>query len=200
MNAKEIMKTKSFKKCVAFHGHVCPGLVMGYKAAIAGMDILKEHYSRDEEIFAVVETDACCSDAVQVITGCTFGKGNFAYKDHGKVAFTFFSRKTGKGVRLALKQGAMELEQEHRDLLQKVMSDSASPEERKRFKSLHFKKSCALLEKSVDDLFTVKPTNDPVPSKAKIEPSVPCSNCGEPTMPSKMIIKGDQKLCRGCCN
>ncbi len=31
----------------------------------------------DEEIVAVVETDACFSDAVQVMTGCTFGKGDF---------------------------------------------------------------------------------------------------------------------------
>ncbi len=33
-----------------------------------------------------------------MITGCTFGKGNFIYRDYGKTAFTFFNRDTGKGV------------------------------------------------------------------------------------------------------
>jgi len=38
---------------------------------------LGENRAEDEEIVAVVETDACGADAIQVRTGCTFGKGNF---------------------------------------------------------------------------------------------------------------------------
>jgi len=107
MTAYQIMESEDFKKCADFHGHICPGLAIGYKAAKAGMEMLNEQRAEDEEIAAVVETDACCSDAVQVITGCTFGKGNFIYRDHGKIVFTFFSRKTGQGVRVAMKPGAI---------------------------------------------------------------------------------------------
>jgi len=199
MTAYQIMESEDFKKCADFHGHICPGLAIGYKAAKAGMEMLNEQRAEDEEIAAVVETDACCSDAVQVITGCTFGKGNFIYRDHGKIVFTFFSRKTGQGVRVAMKPGAMELGCEHRELLQKVMSGSASPEEQKRFETLHFEKSCQILEKPLNDLFTVMTTQEQMPSKARIEPSILCSICGEPVMPSKMLTLGDQKLCKGCC-
>jgi formylmethanofuran dehydrogenase subunit E len=198
MTAKQIMESQDFKKCSDFHGHVCPGLVIGYKAAKAGMEILDEQRAEDEEIAAIVETDACCSDAVQVITGCTFGKGNFLYRDYGKIAFTFFSRKTGQGVRIALKPGAMELGDEHRELLQKVMSGSANQEEQKRFETLHFERSCRILEKPVEELFNIASAKEQMPSKARIEPSKPCSCCGEATMESKMQISGDKPVCRAC--
>ena len=63
---------------------------------------LAEQRSEDEEIVAIVENDACSADAVQVITGCTFGKGNFIHKDYGKMALTLLSRNTGRGVRILL--------------------------------------------------------------------------------------------------
>ena len=42
------------------HGHVCGGLAIGYKAATTGMDWLKGKRALDEELVAIVETDACC--------------------------------------------------------------------------------------------------------------------------------------------
>jgi formylmethanofuran dehydrogenase subunit E len=45
--------------------------------------------SHDEELVAVVETDMCGVDAIQYLTGCTFGKGNLIHKDYGKNAFTY---------------------------------------------------------------------------------------------------------------
>ena len=198
MTAKQIMESEEFKKCADFHGHICPGLVIGYKAAKIGMERLNEQRAEDEEIAAIVETDACCSDAVQVLTGCTFGKGNFIYKDHGKMVFTFFSRKTGQGVRLSMKHGAMGLGDEHRELMQKVMSGSATQEEQKRFEELHTERSCLILEQPAEELFNITSAKEDMPSKARIEPSVLCSCCKEPVMPSKTRKKGDQTLCGGC--
>lgn len=196
--ANEIMESEDFKKCAEFHGHVCPGLVIGYKAAKAGMDMLNEQRAEDEEIAAIVETDACCSDAVQVITGCTFGKGNFIYKDYGKIAFTFFSRKTGKGIRFSMKPGAMDVDETHRNLMQKVMSGTATPEEEKCFETAHIERSRRILEKSVEDLFTITPAVAQMPEKARIEPSVICSCCHEPAMASKTRKVDDRVLCRAC--
>jgi formylmethanofuran dehydrogenase subunit E len=96
MIAGKIMESDDFKRCERFHGHVCPGLAIGYQASIAALGWLEENRSVDEEIVVIVENDACCVDAIQVLTGCTFGKGNFIFKDHGKMAFTFFSRKNRK--------------------------------------------------------------------------------------------------------
>jgi len=96
-------QAEDFKKCAAFHGHICPGLAIGYRSSKRGMAWLKENRAEDEEVVAIVETNACGADAVQVLTGCTFGKGNFFFKDYGKQALTLISRNSGDGIRVALK-------------------------------------------------------------------------------------------------
>ena len=49
MNADTIMQGEDFKRCAAFHGHVCPGLSIGFRAAAAAMAWLRENRSADEE-------------------------------------------------------------------------------------------------------------------------------------------------------
>ncbi len=198
MNAQEIMNSEDFKRCAAFHGHVCPGLSIGYRAAKAGMEWLAERRAEDEEVVAVVETDACSADAVQVLTGCTFGKGNFIYRDHGKMVLTLLSRKTGRGVRVALRPGAFAPDEEHAALIQKVIGGDADPAEQARFQELHLQRSRDLLEAETAELFNLTPAETALPEKARIEPSAPCARCGEPTMPSKMEDVDGRKVCRGC--
>ncbi|MBW2392561.1 MAG: formylmethanofuran dehydrogenase subunit E family protein, partial [Deltaproteobacteria bacterium] len=62
------------QKTVAFHGHMCPGLAIGIRAAEVALRDIGPH-AHDEEVVAVVETDMCGVDAIQSLTGCTFGKG-----------------------------------------------------------------------------------------------------------------------------
>jgi len=198
MTLKDVLSRKNFKKCVNFHGHLCPGLSMGYRAATAGLDWLREKRAEDEELVAIVETDACGTDAVQVVTGCTFGKGNFICKDYGKTAFTFLSRGTGEGVRLSMKKGAFNLSERHGELLGKVMANSATDSERTEFRKIHIQRSHDILSMPLEDLFSVKPVHVTMPEKAKIEPSKPCAICGEPTMGSKLERVDGRHVCRGC--
>ena len=86
------------KKTIDFHGHWCPGLAIGIRAAEWALKEMGK--APDEEIVAVVETDMCGVDAIQSLTGCTFGKGNLIHKDYGKSAFTFFIG--GRTARLAV--------------------------------------------------------------------------------------------------
>jgi formylmethanofuran dehydrogenase subunit E len=196
MNAQEILARDDFKKCLAFHGHLCPGLSMGYRAAVAGMAYLNaKERSVDEELVVITETDACCADAIQVITGCTFGKGNFIYKDYGKTAFTFFNRKTGIGVRIALKFNAFDISNRHFELIGRIKNNTATDNERKEFQSHHARRSKAILEKNIDDLFSISEVSVPIPEKATIEKSQQCIKCNEPVMPSKL---NKNKICRGC--
>ena len=88
MTAEQILTSVEFRKCVDFHGHICPGVAIGFQAARILMERLGVHRAPDEELVATVETDACGADAIQVMTGCTFGKGNFVFKDYGKHAFS----------------------------------------------------------------------------------------------------------------
>jgi len=192
------IESEDFRRCAAFHGHVCPGLAIGYVAAKNGMAWLRENRSVDEEIVAVVETDACGVDAVQVLTGCTFGKGNLIHRDYGKQAFTLMGRKSGQGVRLVLKDGALWLDDDHRALMRKIQEDTATQEDREAFWARHRDKCAEVLDTPCEDLFSMAPSNMDLPAKAKIEPSVRCDVCGEPTMPSKMVDAAGRRLCRGC--
>ena len=198
MKAQKIMESPEFRRCADFHGHICPGLAIGFVAATRGMEKLEEDRSEDEEIVAIIETDACCADAVQILTGCTFGKGNFIYKDHGKMVFTFLSRNTGKGVRLAIRPGAFETDEEHFDLLRKVAKGRADSDEQKRFRELHFKRTCDVLEMHPEKLFSMEKVNIELPPKAEIAQSVPCDECGEPTMGTKLVLQGKDRICRDC--
>jgi formylmethanofuran dehydrogenase subunit E len=199
MSAEAILSGDLFRKCLDFHGHLCPGLAMGYQAAVAGMQWLEARRAEDEEIVAVVETDACGVDAIQVITGCTFGKGNFIYRDYGKHAFTFFNRDTGKGVRVARKaERQPPPDPEQQALLGKIRQDTASPEERAEFERRQQAACRRILDQAPEALFTLTEVTLPLPDKARIEPSVDCARCGEPTMASKLETVDGKPVCRGC--
>ena len=79
----------TWEECVAFHGHSCPGLTIGYKAALYAIRLLDLSFSEDEEVVCISENDACCVDAIQIMLGCTAGKGNLLFHMTGKMAFTF---------------------------------------------------------------------------------------------------------------
>ena len=85
---------KDFADVVAFHGHSCGGLALGYKACELAAEKLGLHFSEDEEIVAFTETDSCTVDAIQVLLGCTAGKGNLFVNNWGKTAFSFAATTT----------------------------------------------------------------------------------------------------------
>lgn len=92
------------RETIQFHGHLCPGLTIGYRAAKEALEILGVARPEDEEMVAVVENRSCGVDAVQVLCGCTLAKGNLIILDYGKPVYTIGSRKTGKAVRIALRE------------------------------------------------------------------------------------------------
>jgi len=192
-------KQKLFQKCVEFHGHLCPGLAFGFQAAMAGMDFLSEARALDEEIVAIVETDACGTDAIQVITGCTFGKGNFIFKNYGKTAFTFVSRNSGKGVRIAKKYDPEPLlKTRHQELMQLIRENKADKTDHDEFWDLHRAKAMQILEQAPEHLFTITGITVAMPPKAKMEPSHRCDKCKEPTMASKLTQADSHFFCQSC--
>jgi formylmethanofuran dehydrogenase subunit E len=198
MSAEKIFKNKDWKKCIEFHGHTCPGIAIGYRASQAGLELLKENKALDDELVTIVETDACGADAVQVLTGCTFGKGNFIYKDYGKHAFTFFSRSSGKGFRVVLKPGALEPDERHHDLIRRISESSADKKDHTEFEKLHFQRTRDVLNKPLDQLFSIKAVDVPIPEKARIVSSKVCDHCGEPVMATRLTEVDGKWVCRGC--
>lgn len=183
---------------IRFHGHMCPGLAMGIRASEIALREIGPH-SQDEEVVAVVETDMCAVDAIQYLTGCTFGKGNLIHLDHGKNAYTFLRRSDGKAVRVATAPGAFARDPQHAELFAKVREGTATDEERERFGSLHQKRSREILDAPEDELYEVRDvTGAEVPPRAFVHASVECAECGEPTMETRIRRFQGRELCPPC--
>lgn len=95
-----------------FHGHKCPAMPMGLRVGAAAMNKLGIERTGDGEWLALVEIGenhcaTCFADGVQVITGCTFGKGNIKKLDYGKWGLILINKKTQKAVRVVPKGEAM---------------------------------------------------------------------------------------------
>ena len=161
-----------WEKAVAFHGHACGGLTIGFKASLYAMELLELTFSGDEEVVCITENDACGVDAIQAILGCSIGKGNLLFHMRGKQAFSFYERKTGRSVRLVLKP---------------------RPEGMTREESFAYYQS-----RRPDELFEVKETTISLPEPARLFRSYACENCGEVTGENWIRLAGGKKLCLDC--
>ncbi len=166
-----ITNQSDYQECVKFHGHTCMGLTIGYLAAKLALAHLEVKRAADEELIAIVENDACCCDAVQVLTGCTFGKGNFFFKDHGKMAFTFGARSSGKSIRLVLKPDVLNAPEEEQSLRELLLSGQASPEEVKRYEEISESRIRDLFSAGPGNFFEVQELAGPLPPAATIAQS-----------------------------
>jgi formylmethanofuran dehydrogenase subunit E len=190
--------SEDFEKCVAFHGHICPGLAIGFQAGRVLMEQLGVGRAGDEELLAYVENDACGADAIQVMTGCTLGKGNFIFKNYGKHAFTLADRKRGRAIRVCLRPDVLEADPEHGSLLEKVQNDEASPEEITRFKELHRQRAQKVFEADAESLFKIEEVSPDILPKARITRSGTCDLCGELTKMDLLREIDGQKACIPC--
>jgi len=186
------------RAAVDFHGHLCPGLTIGYRAASIAMDRLGVSRETDEGLVGIVETDACGIDAFQCLTGCTLGKGNLIYRDYGKQVFTLVRHADGRGVRVALRPGVLASDPDRAALKSRVMSGSASDEERARFWQGHIEQALGLAEVPVDQFGTVAEVKVDVPSKAGAFDSVNCTVCGEPVMEPRARVRDGGLCCIPC--
>ncbi|MPZ67444.1 MAG: formylmethanofuran dehydrogenase [Pseudonocardiaceae bacterium] len=187
----------TLQQVVHFHGHLCPGLAMGVKVAEIALDEIGPH-AQDEEVVAVTETDMCAVDAIQFLTGCTYGKGNLIHRDVGKNAYSFYRRSDGKAIRIASRPDGWQRDPQHEALFARVRSGEASEQEQARFRELHEAQSRQVLEQPPDELFEVKPVDGEPPAKARIHASVTCSACGERIMETRVRRLNGQELCEPC--
>ena len=172
---------KSFADAVAFHGHSCGGLAIGWKVAEYVTELLGLSFSEDEELVCIAETDSCTVDAIQVFLGCTAGKGNLFVNKWGKTAFSFYNRKTGKSVRLVAIPDAVPKPEGMDELRGVVFSGKATEEEHARYDELSDIHVANILAADAEKLFEVKETVELLPMKARMYGNVICSVCGEQT-------------------
>ena len=160
------------RKTIEFHGHNCPGLTIGIRASELAME--KLDIQNVTSPVCVTETDMCGVDAIQFLTGCSFGKGNLIHRDYGKSAFTFFDREAQKGFRAVFQDNFARKDADREDRIK------------------------LLLEADLKDLFTIRKIDTPPVRPARILKSIPCDGCGEKTMESRIRLFDGQNFCIPC--
>jgi len=165
---------------VSFHGHLCPGLLIGYRAALLALDALQVDPAADEDLILIAENDSCSVDAFQFLLSTTFGKGNLVFHDHGKQVFTVGDRVRDRAVRIALRS----------DAFRPSDPGAVPPSREERIE--------VLMTAPAEDLFHVNPVDIQLPARAQIHGSVVCTRCREGVMETRTLIAEAGPVCLPC--
>ena len=183
------------------HGHKCPAMPLGLRAGAAAMNRLGVERSQDKQLLALLELgddhcSHCYADGVQMITGCTFGKGNIKQLGYGKFGLTLVDKATGRAVRVAplgdvlmvvkrspffqnYRMRGVPASQVPQEIVEPVIEQVLSTPE--------------------EQLFTVSEVFDyEAPSGAETFHTFLCDRCGDMVVESYGRVIGSHKVCIPC--
>jgi formylmethanofuran dehydrogenase subunit E len=189
------------RKAAELHGHFCSYLAYGVKAGYIAIKELGIKTTGMEEAIAVVETNNCFSDGIQITTGCTFGNNALIYKDVGKTAVTV-AKRDGTALRITLDpiyEKSIEKEYaEANGLWEKILvkREKATREEHSRMMQLFAEMAFKELKKPADKMFKITRMKIDTPEYAPIFNSVICPVCGEKTY--KPVTHNKKLVCVNC--
>lgn len=162
---------RQWERCIDFHGHRCKGLLAGFLASAYAMSLIDFDSNTDEDAVCISENDACGIDAIQVVLGCTAGRGSLLFHMTGKTAYSFYGRKSSQNCRIILKG---ELPDPGGDI-----EGYCDP---------------GFLSR----LFDAGPARIPLPERARIFDTYRCDDCGELAGANWIHIQNGRKLCADC--
>jgi formylmethanofuran dehydrogenase subunit E len=184
-----------------FHGHKCPAMPNGLRVAEAAMNKLGVERTGDSALHAILELGenhcaTCFADGVQVITGCTFGKGNIEKTHKGKWGLTLIDKKTNRAVRVVPKAEVM-LQTKKTDFFKNYREKGIPPTQVPENvvqplvdKVMNAPKEMIMI---VSDIFEYKRVNSPHTFR-----SFACEECGETVVEEYARIKKGKHVCQDC--
>lgn len=100
-------------------------------AAETAMNALGVGRAGAKELLAILELGEehcahCYADGVQMMTGCTFGKGNIRQTGYGKFGLTLADRKSGRAVRV-VPRAEVQLQSQRTDFFQNYRMKGVPP-------------------------------------------------------------------------
>jgi formylmethanofuran dehydrogenase subunit E len=108
-----------------FHGHTCPGSLMGLRLGLAAKEALHARGRIEAKTFLL----ACPVDGIQVGTGATYGNKAITVDDRNEMYLILTDTKSGKKVEARLTEEAMEKGKGFRELSAKARSLKAGSAE-----------------------------------------------------------------------
>ena len=112
-----------------FHGHTCPGSLMGLRLGMAAKDALKARGKLKAKCFIL----ACPVDGIQVGAGTTYGNKALEVEDRNELRLILTDVESGRQVEARLTQKAEDMGKSFRDLSGKARSSAPGSPERLRF-------------------------------------------------------------------
>jgi formylmethanofuran dehydrogenase subunit E len=192
-------------KAGELHGHFCPGVALGVRAGYIGVRELSARSVGMERVVAIVETNSCFSDGVQMVTGCTLGNNALIYRDLGKTAVTV-AKRGGRAIRVAVKPGFSEdfasRHPEAQALFDRIVvhREEVSEEEQQRLMALWREASFQQLNPPEQEVFEVKERQIELPPFAPIFGSARCAACGEKVMETRARVRDGEHACLECAS
>ncbi len=176
---------RAMREAEAFHGHICPGQVLGVRLALLGCRAVGiEQPKRSKQLIAWVEVDRCGADAVQTVTGCRPGKRTLKLVDYGKLAATFLNTETGYAVRVVARADSRERAAALYPHLDRREAQMAA------YRSLPDEALFTVQEVSVEVGAYDRP--------GKPVERVVCVVCGEEVNDHRQVAGDDGPMCRAC--
>lgn len=183
------------------HGHKCPAMPLGLRAGALAMNLLGVERSSDKTLLALVELgddhcSHCFGDGVQVVTGCTFGKGNIRQLDYGKFGLTLIDRTTDRAVRV-VPQAEAQLQTKQTPFFQKYRMKGVPPSK------VPDEVVLPLIEKVMsapaDALFHASDVFEyHADGGAESFESIVCDRCGDMVVERYARVVGEQQVCIPC--
>ncbi len=170
-------------QAVAFHGHECPGIVLGVRMVVAGCRAIAVDYPRraGKDFLVIVEIARCATDAIEALTGASLGKRTLHLVDYGKMAATFVNRPAGLAVRVAARDEARQVA---------AAWWPGEPDARRR-QILAYR---ALPEADLVSMVPVRIRADWFAPRSRVF----CARCDEGVSYRREIRLADEVLCRAC--
>ena len=197
-------------KTAEIHGHFCPGSALGVMASLYGLHMLGDDGTNAdgimENLLAIVEINACFSDGIQAVSGCTLGNNALIYLDLGRHAVTFAIRGRERGIRVrvlpAFKNCISEAVPGFYPLMEKViLNREGTPEDLLHFREMGREAAFALIQLPFETFLTAQVVVPDVPPYAPISSTVVCPGCSEQIMATKIQKTGPHKgscfMCSG---
>jgi len=183
------------------HGHKCPAMPLGLRAGAAAMNKLGVERAQDGQLVALLELGEghcahCYADGVQMITGCTFGKGNIRQLGYGKFGLTLIDRATGRAVRVVPKAEAQAASKQtpfFKEYREKGIPASQVPLE----------VVAPLIEQVMaapeDKILNIGEVHDHrLPKPVDAFDSFVCERCGDTVVEKYGRVVGDRRVCMPC--